>query len=231
MNFGQVCQPCRESSCSLIPGRGCFGDLPGDETVVSPPSPIVEPLFSRHVASRGIQYVHTSAPRRSIQARAGFISAFPNLSLSLPTQPVKWQVTVQLSIVGKTSWRLHRPLASVVFSYFLFQKYIFYARIKGDVNRKVSEGKSVLWSRSVFVLQGPSRSGERARFVGRFSGMHRALDGWMLDHAPASAAQDLYHLRPQYFNFPCFCMTWCVALRNLGLLIKTDWGTICPICC
>ena len=31
-------------SCSLIPGRGCFGDLPGDETVESPPSLIVEPL-------------------------------------------------------------------------------------------------------------------------------------------------------------------------------------------
>ena len=39
----QACRPCR-GSCSLIPGRGCFGDLPGDEIVVSPPSPIVEPI-------------------------------------------------------------------------------------------------------------------------------------------------------------------------------------------
>ena len=31
---------------SLIPGRGCFGDLPGDKIVISPPSPIVEPLKS-----------------------------------------------------------------------------------------------------------------------------------------------------------------------------------------
>ena len=45
MNSGQACQPCR-GSCSSIPGRGCFGDLPGDEIVVSPPSPIVEPLWT-----------------------------------------------------------------------------------------------------------------------------------------------------------------------------------------
>ena len=41
---GQACRPCT-GSCSPIPGRGCFGDLPGDEIVVSPPSLIVEPLF------------------------------------------------------------------------------------------------------------------------------------------------------------------------------------------
>ena len=41
MNSGQACRPCR-GSCSLIPGRGCFGDLPGDKIVVSPPSSIVE---------------------------------------------------------------------------------------------------------------------------------------------------------------------------------------------
>ena len=43
MNSGQACRSCRES-CSPIPGRGCFGDLSGDEIVVSPPSPIVERL-------------------------------------------------------------------------------------------------------------------------------------------------------------------------------------------
>ena len=43
MNSGQACRPCR-GSCSLIPERGYFGDHPGDEIVVSPPSPIVEPL-------------------------------------------------------------------------------------------------------------------------------------------------------------------------------------------
>ena len=43
MNSGQPCRPCREL-CSFIPGRGSFGDIPGDEITVSPPSPIVEPL-------------------------------------------------------------------------------------------------------------------------------------------------------------------------------------------
>ena len=38
--------------CSLIPGRDCFGDLPGDEIAVSPPSPIVEPLG--HSTRQGI---------------------------------------------------------------------------------------------------------------------------------------------------------------------------------
>ena len=42
-NLGQACRPCR-GSCSPIPERGCFGDLPGDGTVVSPTSPIVEQL-------------------------------------------------------------------------------------------------------------------------------------------------------------------------------------------
>ena len=40
MNSGQACRSCR-GSCT---GRSCFGGLPGDEIVVSPPSPIVEPL-------------------------------------------------------------------------------------------------------------------------------------------------------------------------------------------
>ena len=35
MNSGQDCRPCR-GSCSPIPGRGCFGDLPGDEIVAYP---------------------------------------------------------------------------------------------------------------------------------------------------------------------------------------------------
>ena len=43
MNSGQACRSCR-GSCSPIPGRGCFGHLPGDKIAVSPPSPIVEAL-------------------------------------------------------------------------------------------------------------------------------------------------------------------------------------------
>ena len=50
------------------------------------------------------------------------------------------------------------------------------------------------------------------RIRGAFSGMHRALDDWMLARAPASPAQDLHHHGPRYFNFLIFVQ--CVALRN-----------------
>ena len=32
------------------------------------------------------------------------------------------------------------------------------------------------------------------------------------------------------FQFSFFSVR-CVALRNLGLLIKTDWSVTCPLCC
>ena len=40
---------------------------------------------------------------------------------------------------------------------------------------------------------------------GRFSRMHRALDGWMLVSAPASPAQGFHHHGPRYFIFSYFC--------------------------
>ena len=64
---------------------------------------------------------------------------------------------------------------------------------------------------------------------GAFSGMHRALDGWMLARAPASPAQGLHHQGLPYFNFSYFYT--CVALRNLDLLIKTGWSVIFPFFC
>ena len=63
---------------------------------------------------------------------------------------------------------------------------------------------------------------------GAFSRMHRALDGWMLAHAPTSPAQGLHHPRPRYFNFPYFC-TMC-GLEKLGLVDQTGWSVICPLC-
>ena len=51
---------------------------------------------------------------------------------------------------------------------------------------------------------------------GAFSGMHKALDGWMLARAPASPAQRLHHHGPRYFNFPFFC-TMC-SLEKPGLV-------------
>ena len=64
---------------------------------------------------------------------------------------------------------------------------------------------------------------------GAFSGMHRALDGWMLARAPAPPAQGLHHDGPRYFNF--FVFLQYMASRNLDILIKTGWSVICPVCC
>ena len=55
---------------------------------------------------------------------------------------------------------------------------------------------------------------------GAFSRMHRAFDGWILAHAPASTAQGLHHHGPRYFNFPYFC-TMC-GLEKLGL-VDQNW--------
>ena len=64
--------------------------------------------------------------------------------------------------------------------------------------RKVSKGKADLWPRSASFLREPTRSGERARSLRRFSRMSRALDGWMFAHAPASPAQGLRRHEPRY---------------------------------
>ena len=48
------------------------------------------------------------------------------------------------------------------------------ARIK-SANRGISEGKTDLEPWSVFFLRGSTRSGERPRFPGRFSRIHRAF--------------------------------------------------------
>ena len=64
---------------------------------------------------------------------------------------------------------------------------------------------------------------------GAFSGMHKALDGWMLARAPPSPAQGLHHVDLGISIFLSFVP--CVALRNMDLLIKTDWTVICSPCC
>ena len=63
---------------------------------------------------------------------------------------------------------------------------------------------------------------------GAFSGMHRTLDDWMLARAPASSAQGLHHHGP---GISIFLISVCVTLRNLGLMMKSDWSVIRPLCC
>ena len=66
MNAGQACRPCR-GSCSLIPGRGCFGDLPGTKSSylrppqsLNPSSPLrarlqcTSDLYTRVVLARDL---------------------------------------------------------------------------------------------------------------------------------------------------------------------------------
>ena len=70
---------------------------------------------------------------------------------------------------------------------------------------------------TVFFLSTRANKERRTgKIRGAFSGIYRALDGWMLVRAPASSAQGLHHLGPRYFNFPYFC-TMC-GLEKLGLV-------------
>ena len=70
---------------------------------------------------------------------------------------------------------------------------------------------------------------QTSKIRGAFSRMHRALDGWMLAHAPASSIKAFTAMD---LGISIFLISErCVALRNLDLLIKTDWSVICPVCC
>ena len=56
---------------------------------------------------------------------------------------------------------------------------------------------------------------------GAFSGMHRALDGWMLARAPAPPAQGLHHHGPRsVFQFHYFS-TMC-GLEKIGF-VDQNW--------
>ena len=75
MNSGQSCRSCR-GSCSPIPGRGCFGDFPGKEIVVSP--------------QRGLALIGFASLTTRIQATE-FFSGFsvPEVS-SLSAETINW---------------------------------------------------------------------------------------------------------------------------------------------
>ena len=64
---------------------------------------------------------------------------------------------------------------------------------------------------------------------GAFSRMHKALDGRMLTRPPASPAQGLHHVDLGISIFLIFLA--CVALRNMDMLIKTDWTVTSSLCC
>ena len=55
---------------------------------------------------------------------------------------------------------------------------------------------------------------------GAFSGMHRALDGWMLARAPASPAPGLHHPWTSVFQVPYFSTMY--GLEKLGF-VDQNW--------
>ena len=58
-----------------------------------------------------------------------------------------------------------------------------------------------------YSYDGQQRAANGEDSWGRFSGMCRALDGWMLARAPASPVQGLYHDGLGYFDFAYFHVT------------------------
>ena len=80
-----------------------------------------------------------------------------------------------------------------------------------------------------FLLSRATRSGERARFLGLFLGCTWlwTTGCWLarqIHQLKASTTMDL--------GISVFLISVrCVALKNLGLSIKTDWSVICPLCC
>ena len=101
------------------------------------------------------------------------------------------------------------------------------AILKG-ANREVSEEK-LISDHGLFSFYEGQQGAVNGQDSWDFSGIHRALDGWVLARAPASPAQGLHLHGPRYSNFPYFCMMH--GLEKLGLLIKTDWSVVCLLCC
>ena len=65
----------------------------------------------------------------------------------------------------------------------------------------------------------PTRANKERRtgkIRGAFSGMFRAMDGWLLARTPASPAEGFHHHGPIGFNFPYYCIM--CGLEKLGLV-------------
>ena len=84
-------------------------------------------------------------------------------------------------------------------------------KIQG-ANREVSEGKTDV-ATVCFLPTRANKERRTGKIRGAFSGMHKALDGWVLARRPAAPAQGLHH-ESRYFNFSYFCMM--CGLEKLG---------------
>ena len=81
----------------------------------------------------------------------------------------------------------------------------------------------------IFLPTRTTRSGERARFAVLFQGCTgRWTAGcWLVRRLHQLKASTTMDLGISFF----LIFVRCVILRNLDLLIKTDWTVICPVCC
>ena len=101
------------------------------------------------------------------------------------------------------------------------------SRING-ASREVSERKVDLRLRSVFFLRGPTRSGERARFVALFQGCTglRTAGCWLARRLHQLKASTTIDLRNSNFLFPDDLWSW-ETWACWSNLIGAFW----PLCC
>ena len=100
------------------------------------------------------------------------------------------------------------------------------ARIKARICRFLKEK---LMSDVFFLPTWVTRSSERARFMRLFQGCTelRTAGCWL-----ARRGQQLKPSATKGLGISIFLVfVRCVALRDLELLVKTDWSVTCPLCC
>ena len=78
-----------------------------------------------------------------------------------------------------------------------------------------------------------SYEGHKERRMGKIRGLFQGCTGlwtagcWLARRLRQLKASTTVDLGISIF----LIFVWCAALRNLGLLIKTAWSVICPLCC
>ena len=74
-------------------------------------------------------------------------------------------------------------------------------------NREISEGNTHVTT-VCFLPMRANKERQTGKTRGAFSGMHKALDGWMLARGPAAPAQGLHHHEPRISIFLFLYDVW-----------------------
>ena len=86
-----------------------------------------------------------------------------------------------------------------------------------------SEGKAYLYHGLFFFYESQQEASIEQDSTGEGgSGMHRALDDWMLTRVPALPAQGLHRHGPQNYNFPHFYCLTCMCPLGIDP-VDQDW--------